>query len=149
MEEEITNGQLADKFDQLGVRFDQLGIKFDQFIDKMDDRFEKIDQRFDKMDDRFDKMDDRFDKMDDRFDKADERFDELVLMTKMGFDDQSERIEANTQAIQNLDNRFVEQGDWICGIQKTMDQEFAAASLGRKRIEERISEHDRILTKIA
>lgn len=99
----------------------------------------------DGMDKRFDGIDQRFDKMDDRFDKADERFEELVIMTKMGFDDQAERIEANTRVIQNLDHRLVEQGDWICGIQKTMTQEFAAASLGRKRIEERMSEHDTIL----
>ena len=119
MEKEMTLNQLANKMDQ---RFDGLEKRFegiDQQFVGIEKRFEGIDQRFDGMDQRFDGMEKRFGEMDQQFVGIEKRLgnvenkvdgiatdlEDLAIMTKMGFDDLGEKVDANTKSISVLSHR--------------------------------------------
>ena len=115
----MTLNQLANKMDQ---RFDGLEKRFegiDQQFVGIEKRFEGIDQRFDGMDQRFDGMEKRFGEMDQQFVGIEKRLgnvenkvdgiatdlEDLAIMTKMGFDDLGEKVDANTKSISVLSHR--------------------------------------------
>ena len=133
MEKEMTLNQLANKMDQrfdgLEKRFegiDQQFVGIEKRFEGIDQRFDGMDQRFDGMEKRFGEMDQRFDGMEKRFGEMDQQFvgiekrlgnvenkvdgiatdlEDLAIMTKMGFDDLGEKVDANTKSISVLSHR--------------------------------------------
>jgi hypothetical protein len=76
------------------------------------------------------------------FKNANNERESLLAVTKLGFDHQSKQIDKNTKAIESLKGHVIQNGDCIAKMIKKMDQEFAAATIDRKRLHRRIDEHE-------
>ncbi|NQV88936.1 MAG: hypothetical protein HQ488_01265 [Parcubacteria group bacterium] len=108
---------------------------------------ETLEIRFDSIDKKFEANDKRFDSNDKKFIILTEQIQDLTIMTKMGFDDTGKKIDQNTQAISELNHRVTENSDRLSRVEITMNQEFAAATRQRRRVLEKVDNHeDRLCT---
>jgi len=122
--------QVDRRFEQVDQRFEQVDQRFEQ----VDQRFEQVDQRFEQVDQRFEQVDQRFKEIDQRFTGVDKKFigidaqfkginaqlkeakeerqsmradlSDLTIMTKVGFDDLSKKVDDNTKTIASVDTRI-------------------------------------------
>jgi len=92
-------------------------------------------------------LESRFESIDQKFESTEQQIQDLILITKMGFGDTNKRIDRNTQGISELSHRAIENADRVPRVEITMNQEFAAATRQRRRILERVDNHeDRLCT---
>jgi len=102
MKTPVTNEHLLEVMER---RFVSMSQEFNQKFGSIDERFDSIDQRFGSIDQRFDSMDERFDRIETHVDDNAIHLTDLMIMTKVGFDDLSRKVDDNTRAIASMDHR--------------------------------------------
>ncbi len=123
----VVIGDLSKKMVAGFAHVDKKFESVDKRLDKMDKRFDGIDKRFDQVDQRFEQVDQQLNEIDQRFTGVDKKFKgidaqfaeakeerrsfrddlaDLTIMTKVGFDDLSKKVNDNTKTIASVDTRI-------------------------------------------
>ncbi|MFH1433501.1 MAG: hypothetical protein ABIG32_01235 [Candidatus Uhrbacteria bacterium] len=96
MSKEITNNQLAERFDNLDATNNQLA-----------EQIAKIDSRFDGLEVRFDGLDGRFGGLETTLNEFREDFEQFSIVTKQEFDRVNSKADRNWNEIMSVGDHVV------------------------------------------
>ncbi|MBU0531199.1 hypothetical protein KJ910_01745 [Patescibacteria group bacterium] len=110
MSKEITNNQLAERFDNLDATNNQLAeqiAKIDSRFDGLEVRFGGLEGRFDGLEVRFDGLDGRFGGLETTLNEFREDFEQFSIVTKQEFDRVNSKADRNWNEIMSVGDHVV------------------------------------------